>query len=74
MSDSYGIDIKWCRVFVGGEFVIENARLDCLGGPGFKGFFPSIDFCADIKEIHYKPKTKIDLNFNCKISCYEVVK
>jgi hypothetical protein len=46
---------------VGDDIFIENAKLNCLGGLGFNGLLSSIDLPADLKEIHYKPKPKMDI-------------
>ena len=55
----------------GDDIYIENARLNCLGGLGFSGKLNVIDFPADLKELHYKPKPKC-LNFKSQ-SAKEVV-
>lgn len=46
---------------VGDDVFLENAKIDCLGGLGFRGINLNIDFPAELKEIHFKPKQVIKI-------------
>lgn len=58
-----GEEITWlcdkAPKFKNGEFELSDAKVNCLGGVGFRGNHFCLD--ADLKEIHYKPKPKIDI-------------
>ena len=45
---------------IGDDFIIKNAKINCLGGIGVFGD-GSIDF-FDVKELHFKPKPIVRIN------------
>ena len=64
-SSPAGEEITWLcdksPKIVGDDIFLENANLNCLGGLGFRGLIPNIDFPAELKEIHFKPKPVIKI-------------
>ena len=52
-----------------GDFELPDAYVNCLGGIGFKSKSLNIEFPADLKELHFKPKPIIQIKQSNHKAC-----
>lgn len=53
--------------FKGEDVLLKDASINFLGGLGFEnGYIANAEIDVDVREIHYKPKPKIDLSISIK--------
>ena len=68
-----GEEITWLSdkapIANGEDFELSCASLNCLGGIGFKSNSLNIEFPADLKEIHFKPKPILKIKQNSHKTC-----
>ena len=68
-----GEEITWLSdkapIANGEDFELSCASLNCLGGIGFKSNSLNIEFPADLKEIHFKPKPTLQIKQSNHETC-----